>query len=44
MGWRRLINAVKWSGKNEFWSGKSQGIFFQAESGHPEVLIHSLEG
>ena len=26
---------VKWSGKNEFWSGKSQGISFQTKSGHP---------
>ena len=29
-------SAVKWSGKNEFWSGKSQGISFQTKSGHPE--------
>ena len=27
---------VKWSGKNEFLSGKSQGISFQTKSGHPE--------
>ena len=30
-------NVVKWSGKNEFWSGKSQGISFQTKSGHPET-------
>ena len=28
-------HAVKWSGKNDFWSGKSQGISFQTKSGHP---------
>ena len=28
-------SAVKWSGKNEFWSVKSQGISFQTKSGHP---------
>ena len=28
-------STVKWSGKNEFWSGKSQGISFQTKSGHP---------
>ena len=25
---------VQWSGKNEIWSGKSQGISFQAKNGH----------
>ena len=27
---------VKWSGKNEFLSGKSQGISYQTKRGHPE--------
>ena len=26
---------VQWSGKNEFWSVKSQGISYQTKSGHP---------
>ena len=30
-------SAVKLSGKNEFVSGKSQGISFQSKSGHPEL-------
>ena len=30
-------SAVKWSGKNGFLSGKSQGISFQTKSGHPET-------
>ena len=34
-------SAVKWSGKNEFLSGKSQGISFQTKSGHP-VKIHAV--
>ena len=29
-------STVIWSGKNEFLSGKSQGISFQTKSGHPE--------
>ena len=29
------LSAVKWSGKNEFLSGKSQGISFLTKSGHP---------
>ena len=32
-------SAVKLSGKNEFWSVKSQGISFQTKSGHPEVAF-----
>ena len=32
-------SAVKWSGKNEFWSGKSQGISFQTKSGHPVNIL-----
>ena len=34
--------AVKWSGKNEFWSGKSQGILFQTKSGHPNYYNASV--
>ena len=34
-------SAVKWSGKNEFLSGKSQGISFQTKSGHP--VLGSLD-
>ena len=34
-GWRRPKSVVQWSGKNEFWSVKSQGISFQTKSGHP---------
>ena len=30
---------VKGSGKNKFWSGKSQGILFQTKSGHPEWFV-----
>ena len=26
---------VQWLGKNEIWSGKSQGISLQTKSGHP---------
>ena len=29
------VEPGKMSGKNEFWSGKSQGILFQTKSGHP---------
>ena len=29
------------SGKNEFWSGKSQGILFQTKSGHPGRVLDS---
>ena len=36
-GRRRGQRTVKWSGKNEFWSGKSQGISFQTKSGYPAV-------
>ena len=32
-------SAVKWSGKNEFLSVKSQGISFQTKSGHPVSLL-----
>ena len=28
---------VQWLGKNDIWSGKSQGISFQTKSGHPEL-------
>ena len=35
-------SAVKWSGKNEIWLGKSQGISFQTKSGHPVELVTSL--
>ena len=30
-------SAVKWSGKIESLSGKSQGISFQTKSGHPVI-------
>ena len=32
-------SAVKWSGKNEFLSVKSQGISFQTKSGHPDIKV-----
>ena len=32
-------SAVRLSGKNEFWSVKSQGISFQTKSGHPEEIF-----
>ena len=31
-------SAVKWSGKHEFLSVKSQGISFQTMSGHPDQI------
>ena len=34
-GGGRCQSAVKSSGKNEFWSVKSQGISYQTKSGHP---------
>ena len=34
-------SVVKWSGKNEFLSGKSQGISFQTKSGHPDLCLYN---